>query len=125
LDPSGSCGSKGQFTLLINTDLYGRETSWSLKESSSSIPIASVPTSTYTNDLEYTITYDYRTPGYESKFCLTPGSTYILLVSDSYGDGMCCGYGLGSFSGMVDGVEMFSNDGEFGTSIIEQFTVPQ
>ncbi|OEU14190.1 hypothetical protein FRACYDRAFT_269545 [Fragilariopsis cylindrus CCMP1102] len=37
---------------------------------------------------------------------------------------MCCGYGLGSFSGLVDGVEMFSNDGEFDTSTNQTFTVP-
>jgi hypothetical protein len=114
-------GNKRQFTLIIRTDDYGTETYWSLKEASSDNAIASVQNGIYTSNTEYII--DYRTPGYEDTFCLTPGSTYTLEVYDSYGDGMCCSYGPGFFSGLVDGEEMSSKGGAFGTSIIKTFTV--
>lgn len=90
-----------------------------MEETSSNTAIASG--SGYGGNTENVI--DYRTKGYFDKFCLTPGSTYTLEVSDSYGDGMCCNGGEGSFSGLIDGVEIFSNDGEFDTSTIQTFTV--
>lgn len=41
---------------------------------------------------------------------------------DSYGDGICCGYGNGSYKLFLDDVEKYSSDGQFGGS--ESLSLP-
>ncbi len=43
---------------------------------------------------------------------LTEGQTYYFAIFDSFGDGICCGFGQGEYSLSVDGVEIFAG-GEF------------
>eukprot|EP00808_Paulinella_micropora_P020872 g4634.t1 len=53
--------------------------------------------------------------------CLGDGD-YLLAVQDSYGDGICCGYGQGSYELMLDGV-MIASGGEFTYKVDIPFTV--
>ncbi len=66
----------------IFTDNYGYETSWNIKNSNNEI-IASG--SGYSSNTLYII-----------NLCINPGC-YTLNVFDSYGDGMCAGYGNGFY----------------------------
>ncbi|HOM36848.1 MAG TPA: PKD domain-containing protein [Bacteroidales bacterium] len=66
----------------IFTDNYGSETSWNIKNSNNEI-IASG--SGYLSNTLYTI-----------DLCINPGC-YTLNVFDSFGDGMCAGYGNGFY----------------------------
>jgi hypothetical protein len=50
-----------------------------------------------------------------------PKGCYVFTMTDSYGDGMCCGYGQGSYSLEVDGVSLISNGGDFGSSAYTLF----
>ena len=52
--------------------------------------------------------------------CLEDGC-YILRVYDSYGDGMCCEYGEGSWSILGPQEEVIVTGGEFGELDLEQF----
>ena len=55
--------------------------------------------------------------------CLDGGVLYTFDISDVYGDGMCCGYGDGSYTILVDG-DTLASTGEFGASASERFCAP-
>jgi PKD repeat protein/putative hemolysin len=76
----GTCCIVG---LSLLTDDYGSETTWTLQDSDGTTLYSGGPygnTQTYTVDME-----------------LKPGS-YTFTIYDAYGDGICCGYGSGSYS---------------------------
>jgi hypothetical protein len=52
--------------------------------------------------------------------CLEEGC-YILQVDDSYGDGMCCDFGEGSFTVFDPDGDIIYTGGEFTDSDLEQF----
>lgn len=53
------------------------------------------------------------TPGlYQFVWSLDPGN-YFFRIFDTFGDGLCCEWGLGSYSLSVGGVDVFAG-GEFG-----------
>merc|ERR1711953_465753 len=41
---------------------------------------------------------------------------YEFVMFDSYGDGICCGYGQGEYTVVVDGVTVRESGGRFGSS---------
>ncbi|HOE05795.1 MAG TPA: PKD domain-containing protein [Bacteroidales bacterium] len=71
-----------QVSVAVLTDAYGSETSWVLNNSSGTT-IASG--GSYASNTLYTQT-----------LCLAPGC-YQFIIYDSYGDGICAGYGDGYF----------------------------
>jgi len=48
-------------------------------------------------------------------YCVSPGA-YEFTINDSYGDGICCGYGSGNYSVKYGGVEVKKGVGDFGSS---------
>ena len=70
-------------TLVINADNYPQETSWKLVNEF--------------NEIVSTGSLDYNTEFYTEDICVDYSSCFSLYVYDSYGDGICCGYGEGSF----------------------------
>lgn len=103
---SGSCqATPGQMTL--TTDNYGSETSWVIKDSNN---VTKASGQDYASNSQYT-----------ESVCLAAGQ-YTLTVSDSYGDGMCCSFGNGSYSLRIDGTEVASG-GQFGSSENTPFSV--
>lgn len=58
----------------------------------------------------YTFTWD-----------LDPGS-YDFTIFDSFGDGICCGFGIGGYTLTVDGV-VAGSGGEFGAQETTPFTI--
>ena len=106
-----SLGQEGMVTLILNTDTYPQETSWFIYEDGSEDPIYSG--GDYEADLQAT---------YTEEICLDPGSCYTFEMTDSYGDGICCNYGEGSYGLYnVDGAPIFTSTGEFGTEEVIQF----
>ena len=55
--------------------------------------------------------------------CLDGGVLYEFTINDIYSDGMCCTYGEGSYSIVVDG-EVIATGGDFGASATERFCAP-
>ncbi|WP_350603380.1 endonuclease [Pseudoalteromonas sp. SMN1298-MNA-CIBAN-0114] len=79
---STSC-TDNSLTLTLNTDNYGSETSWAVNNNQGS---AVANGSGYASNTQY-----------DEQICLTDG-TYTLVINDSYGDGMCCSTGNGSYA---------------------------
>ncbi len=55
--------------------------------------------------------------------CLDGGVLYEFSITDSYGDGMCCTYGEGSYTILINGEEV-ATGGDFGDGAIERFCAP-
>jgi len=95
--------------VLITTDVYGEETSWTL-----------------TKDCEGTVLYNgngYSSNSkYETQACVPKvslGSSYNFVINDSYNDGICCDFGNGGYSVSI-GDKSFAG-GSFTTSATHTF----
>ena len=103
----GTC-SDNEVTLNLNFDNYASETSWTLKNSSGQTVASG---SGYSNgDASITET-----------FCL-PAGCYDFTINDSYGDGICCSYGNGSYSLVSEGTTLASG-ASFTSSETKQICV--
>ena len=58
--------------------------------------------------------YDLPSTLYEQAYCL-PEMTYVFTIEDAAEDGLCCGYGEGSYEVRLDGV-VVAQGGEFDES---------
>ena len=88
-------------TLIINADNFPQETSWKLIDEG-------------TNTLVADGALDFGTDVYTQDICVDYSSCFTLYVYDSYGDGICCGFGEGSI--LVNdssGNTIVFNDGDF------------
>lgn len=96
-------------TLIIDADDYPQETSWELYDEGAYQIVAtgSLASGTliHTEDI-----------------CVDYGSCFTLKVYDSFGDGICCDYGIGHFEVLdASGNNLVYNDGEFGSLAEEGF----
>ncbi len=107
----GSCvtGDQSAIEFNLTPDDYGSETTWSIADDNGSTVLSGGP---YTNGNTATITASAN---------LDPGC-YTLTVNDSYGDGICCTYGTGSYSLTQCGIEITSG-GSFASSETFDFCV--
>ncbi len=96
--------------LTLNFDDYPQETSWQITNSSSQVIASGGTYGTQPDGSTLTLTE-----------CLDPG-TYILTINDSFGDGLCCAYGTGSYS-LASGGAIIASGAEFGTSESTTFTI--
>ncbi len=94
----------GDVNLSITLDNYPQETSWTLVNSSGTT-IDSQSYSTANPDGS-TVT---RT------FSSLAADTYTFTINDSYGDGICCGYGNGSYT-LTGNLGTIVAGGDFGSS---------
>ncbi len=103
-----ACPCNGSLvTVNILSDNYGSETTWTLKNSSGTTVASGGP---YANNTSYSTSY-----------CL-PDGCYDFTINDSYGDGICCGYGNGSYS-VTSGGATQASGGSFGSQEITNFCV--
>ena len=90
--------------ITINFDDYPADISWNLKDASAMV-IASgggYSNATYANQ---TIDFSY---------CL-PDGNYTFNIIDSYGDGLCCNEGAGSYSISTTYEDIYTSSGTFGS----------
>jgi hypothetical protein len=92
-------------------DEFPEETGWTLRDSAGAV-IASQLTDSYNTEGGTVIQTRTITAG-----------TYIFEMTDSEEDGICCRFGIGSFTITVDGETVISNNGEFFASVQEAFNV--
>jgi len=71
-------------TFTLNTDNYGDETSWDVRDANNNV-VYSAPVNTYGDATTYTI-----------DMCLANDQCYTFTIYDAYGDGICCNYGQDS-----------------------------
>ena len=105
----GSCilGGEG-LTVVLLTDNYPQETSWSLSDDNGTVVATGGP---------------YETSAVEevTLLCLEPGC-YSFTVNDSYGDGICCAYGNGSYT-LTLGGNVLATGGDFADSETTEFCI--
>jgi hypothetical protein len=97
-------------TVSIKLDNYPEETSWELKNASGT----TVASANYTS-----ANPDGST---EAQTICLPDGCYDFVINDSYGDGICCSYGVGSYT-VSDGSGNLASGGSFGRSETTNFCV--
>lgn len=104
--PPTGC-TENTLDVTITTDNYSSETSWSLTQGSTTVGSGSG----YSNNSQY-----------QESFCVDDGS-YTFTINDSYGDGICCNYGSGSYLLVNNGITVASG-GDFNSSESTTFDLP-
>ena len=106
----GSCiGNGTNVTMTILTDNYPGETTWNLQDATGTVVLSGGP---------------YSSTGtiYTSSVCLSDGC-YSLTVLDSANDGLCCAYGVGSYSlAGSDGV-VYASGADFDSIDTTEFCI--
>lgn len=97
----GGCDDN-ELTLTINLDNYPGETTWEVRNDGGSV----VASGGSYSGAGTTVVED---------ICLVDGCDYTFTIFDSYGDGICCGYGNGSYTLSGPGGTIASG-GAFGSS---------
>ena len=105
----GSCiaGAPQTFTMTLQTDNYGSETTWTLTDATGTAVMSG---NGYSSNTTYTATEQLCT------------GCYTLTINDSFGDGICCSFGNGSYNFTVDG-DVVASGGDFDTSESTEFCV--
>lgn len=88
------CPGQSEVQILITPDNYPAEISWDLTAGGNLIASGTSTGATV---------------------CIPTGTCMIFTIYDSYGDGICCAYGNGSYTVMLDGV-MVGSGGQYTTS---------
>ncbi|MDH7912353.1 T9SS type A sorting domain-containing protein [Winogradskyella sp. SYSU M77433] len=101
-------------SLVLNllTDEFGDETSWEFVNSSGTV-VASGPTFSYADETSYV----------ENITIPTFSECYTFTIYDDYDDGMCCDYGIGSYSLEDENGTVIISGGDFGSSESITFNV--
>lgn len=97
--------------LVLNFDNYPEEVSWDISNSDNEI-VASGDNYADQPDLS----------SIQIEECLDNG-TYTLTVRDSYGDGLCCRYGEGSYSLETENGTVLASGDEYGFTEATTFTI--
>jgi subtilisin family serine protease len=96
--------------LHIDFDNYPAETSWAIFNEAGQSLFAST---NYGNEAPRAMVTE--------SLCL-PAGCYTFLIRDLYGDGICCGFGSGSYT-LTQGGTVLASGGEFGQSESTNFCV--
>jgi hypothetical protein len=100
----------GESSVLISvfTDNYGYEVSWSVTGSEGAI-YGSVAENTYGNNTLY-----------ETQVCVPADDCVSFTINDTFGDGICCGFGQGYYTVVVEG-DTIAVGGDYGSGESTQF----
>ncbi len=104
--PTGGCTANSA-TLTIVADNYPSETTWNIKNSSNVVVASGGPYSTAGG----TVT---------TNLCL-PNGCYTLTMLDSYGDGICCAYGNGSYTLRNSANQVLASGGQYTSQDVKTF----
>jgi hypothetical protein len=103
LDPPPACVD---LTVSVSTDDFASETSWEIVERGSGTVVGS---------RQFTFNDDFQT--FTNTFCVDPRECYDVRIDDSFGDGICCTFGQGTWSVTFDGTTTNSpSGGAYGSS---------
>jgi len=100
-------------TLTINLDNYPEETSWIIRNSGGTTVASG---GTYGSQPDGSTVVE--------NICLSADGCYDFIINDSYGDGICCSYGSGSYT-LTDDSDgsTLASGGNFGSSETTNFCV--
>jgi len=106
--PCSSSCSNNEVVVTINLDNYPEETSWSITNSSGGTVASGGTYGSEPDGSTVTITE-----------CLVDGC-YNFIINDTYGDGICCSYGSGSYT-VTSGGSTLASGGSFNSSETTNF----
>jgi lysyl endopeptidase len=95
-----------QVHLELLTDDYAEETSWEFRSADGTVLYSDGPYQQGTDD-NTLFNYD---------FDVVNGDCYFFEIFDAFGDGICCGFGNGSYTLETDTNDVIVNGGNFGSS---------
>ncbi len=95
-----------QVHLDLLTDLWAQETSWEFLDSSGTVIASFGP---YQEDVDDETHFFYD-------FDVDPNECYTFIINDAFGDGICCGFGNGSYELTDDDGNVIFLGGEFSDS---------
>lgn len=87
--------------IVVTTDSYPTETTWQLKDK-------------YGNVLLSNVSGMAQNTTYTSSICTSTSTCLDYVINDAYGDGICCGYGSGSYNIYVNGA-LVKTGGQFAS----------
>jgi hypothetical protein len=98
----GSCILGGEdLTVTILTDNYPSETTWTVTDTEGTVVASGGPYATAATE-------------YVEQVCIDAGC-YTFTIDDSFGDGICCAYGIGAYTVSSNGT-VLAEGGEFASS---------
>ncbi|RYD94515.1 MAG: T9SS type A sorting domain-containing protein, partial [Sphingobacteriales bacterium] len=103
------CSQPNNLTLKIVVDNYPGETTWNLKNSSNAIVASGGPYSGTPSGSTVNV-----------PICI-PNGCYTLTFLDSYGDGICCSYGNGSYTLLNASNATIVSGGQFTSQDVKTF----
>ena len=95
--------------LNITFDDYSNETSWDLLDGGGAVVATMAYAGGATSD--------------SIEWCL-PNGNYTFVIKDSFGDGICCSYGAGSYALTKADGTVLASGGSFGSQESTAFTLP-
>ena len=110
LTNGSSGGGDTTVVLTMNFDNYPEETSWEIQNSSNTIVASGGTYASQADGSTLSVNVDL------------PAGCYTLVMRDSYGDGMCCSYGNGSYS-LTDGSTTLASGASFQSTDTTSFCV--
>ncbi len=102
-----------QVHLELTTDDYAEETSWEFRDSNGTLLYNFGP---YQATADDNTTFNYS-------FDVSENECYTFEIFDEFGDGICCGFGNGSYSLTTDNSTVIFTGGEFGDSEITEIGI--
>lgn len=112
-DSSTFAFGNNDITLVIVLDNYPEETTWDVRDGSNNIVAIGGPYGQFPDGS--TVTED---------ICI-PDGCFNFIIYDAFGDGICCGFGNGSYTLTEDGTgTTLASGGSFGSSESTNFCVP-
>jgi hypothetical protein len=104
------------FTFSLVGDRYGNETTWSLTNESGTVLYSGGPYGTLGSNTTQNLVNN-------QVWNLPAGGCYTFTINDSFGDGICCAYGSGSWTIRTNsGATTVATGGTFTTSQSASFT---
>jgi len=99
-NPPPSACNGAEMTIKVETDKYGEETYWSVRDSRNRL----------VKERKFMIKWHESV----SELCVQGDECYDFKITDSYGDGLCTSDGCGSYSIWVNGVKKVTGNPGFG-----------
>lgn len=106
---SAMIASNQYVTVNLTTDRYGSETSWTIKNAAGTTVALGIGFGPDLGAAGVTV----QTPVQAN---LVPNTCYTFEIVDTYGDGICCQYGNGSYAIVDASGATLASGGEFGDS---------
>ena len=96
-------------TLVLNLDEYPEETTWEVTDENNALLFTGGP-------------YNVEFATITEVFCLPPDVCYNFTIMDTFGDGICCGFGEGNYQlTNAEGQILVDSDGQFSDSQTNEF----